>query len=222
MNTLNILKRTFRYSYRQVNKKCFSTKMYPDKSNRYDDIPYPECTCSFKIKPDLAIIKNIEALHMDSENIDYKKSLCKWEDLKGKKILNKNILIEGFGNIDQFPNPPLFTGAENIFLRGNHKYFYYYWLNETVFPTNPILYLDGHPRDLPVYVLYRGFKIYVVGSCYYRTIRYANEIGADTSLIHRIEQEVFDDIIYNYNIENIVLKDYEQCDIIKSNGIIRI
>ena len=27
MNTLNILKRTFGYSYRQANKKCFSTKI---------------------------------------------------------------------------------------------------------------------------------------------------------------------------------------------------
>ena len=57
--------------------------------------------------------------------------------------------------------------------------------------------------------LARGFKIYIVGPNYHRAVRYANEIGADISLIHEIEEDAFNYIIENHVSEKLLYDDYE-------------
>jgi len=154
--------------------------------------------------PKLCIINNINS------NFDINGSLkVKWQDLQGKLIMNENILIVNFGDVHPFPKPPTFTHALNVYLYLNYKYWHYYWLNQKIFPTNPTIYLNGHPCDSPV--LNRGFKINVVGNNNYNTaIRYANEIAADTSLISNISEDTFKQLIHNHTVEEVICKHYYQ------------
>ena len=134
--------------------------------------------------------------------------LSSWGDLRGKKILNENILICGFGDIHPFTNNPIFTNAKNIYLHNNYKYFHYYWINKTVFPTLPNIILNGHPCDSPV--LDRGFTMYLTPYYFHTAIRYANEIGANISLLHKIENEDFDKFIDNFESEKVILENNDQ------------
>jgi hypothetical protein len=167
-----------------------------------------------KNKPKIAIIQDFYKHYYGAEKIDCvsnpKALVCEWEDLKGKNILNKNVLIDGFGDIHPFPNPPIFEKAENIYLLNNYKYFHYYWLNKTIFPTNPIIYLRGHPCDSPV--LNRGFRIYASDYDYHTAIRYAKDIGTDTSLIHEISEDEYNANVNDYEVEEIQLVDNVQYD----------
>ena len=132
-----------------------------------------------------------------------------WEDLQGKLVFNENVLIMGFGDVHPFPRPPVFTNVANVYLHANYKYWHYYWINRKIFPTNPTIYLNGHPCDSPV--LNRKFKINVVGDINYNNaMRYANEIGADTSLINNITEDTFFNLIYDHPTEDIISKDYYQ------------
>ncbi|XWV26735.1 hypothetical protein QJ857_gp0320 [Tupanvirus soda lake] len=131
-----------------------------------------------------------------------------WGKLRGKEILNQNLLINGFGDIHPFANPPVFVNAKNIFLNDNHKYFHYYWINKKIFPTKPTIYLCGHPCDSPV--LDRGFRMHVVDPFYYTAIRYANEIGADTSLIHYLTKTEYNNLVHSHEMEEVNMVDSDQ------------
>src|SRR2546430_12300908 len=81
--------------------------------------------------------------------IHSKALVCDCDDLKGKRILNENILITNFPDIHPYEFPPIFVNAKNVFMHHNYKYFTYYWLNKIIFPNNPTIYLDGDPCDTP-------------------------------------------------------------------------
>lgn len=167
---------------------------------------------TIKNKPKIAIIQDLGKhsfykSHKTDYNLHTKAFVCNWADLKGKIILNKNVLIDGFNDVHPFSNPPIFEKAENIYLRNNYKYFHYYWLYKEFFPTNPLIYLRG-----PLCGLNRGFKIYISENYYHRVIRYAKDIGADISLIHEISENEYDANVDSYDIEDIQLIDNAQCD----------
>jgi hypothetical protein len=79
------------------------------------------------------------------EDLQKKKVLISsWEDLQGKNILNKNVLIRGFGDIHPFFGGPFFPNAKNVFFYDNYKYFHYYWINKNIFPGSPNIFINGH------------------------------------------------------------------------------
>lgn len=136
----------------------------------------------------------------------------RWENLQNKRILNDNVLICHYGDVHPYPRPPIFPNVKNVYLFNNYKYWHYYWLNVNIFSNNPRIHLHGHPCDSPV--LNRGFEMDIVGDNHigsYRTaVRYANEIGADTSLLKEISEKEFFDRLSEFEVEEVVMDDYHQ------------
>ncbi len=82
-----------------------------------------------------------------------------WEELKGKKINNKNVILSKYGDIHPFANGPVFT-CENLFLNHCDKNFLCYWFNKNTFPNVNTVYICSHPCE--PYVLTDKFnKIYL-------------------------------------------------------------
>jgi hypothetical protein len=69
-----------------------------------------------------------------------------WHALAGKRILNGNVYLGGFGDIQPFPNSPVFT-AEKVVMDLCDKNFVYYWFNKETFPNIKNIYLASHPCE---------------------------------------------------------------------------
>jgi len=78
-----------------------------------------------------------------------------WIKLRGKKILNRNILLTQYGDIHPFPGI-MFPLAENIFIDKCDKNFVYYWADKYTFPSARNLYLRARPCESEV--LSRDFE----------------------------------------------------------------
>ena len=131
---------------------------------------------------------------------------CKWNTLQGKRILNKNILIENFEIVRPFmltniqKNPPVFLNARNVFFTNCHSSFHFHWIRKEIFPMNPIIFLDGEPC---ISVLDRGFEFYITEQYYPAAIKLANEKNLDTELICPISYGFFCYLASKCDIEEV-------------------
>jgi len=103
--------------------------------------------------------------------ITAKTVLGNFEQLASIDFHNENVMLEGFGDVHPFKNPPRFPKAKTIFMESNYKYFHYYWLDRKTFPLGEKFYINGHPCDNPV--LERGLQLYFVDNNYDTAIRYS-------------------------------------------------
>jgi len=177
-------------------------------ASRVTHIRHNENTINNKInliKPKIA--KIIHYNHDDNTTFE-------WEDLKGKKVLNKNVFISGFPDTHPYTNPPVFNNAENVFLDCNYKYFTYYWLHPKIFPSEPTIYLNGHPCDTPV--LTRKFNMYVIDRWYKTAKRYAGEanlyeeITKQDTLIKKISEEDYENLVSSFEVEDLEIDDIDE------------
>lgn len=80
-------------------------------------------------------------------------SAIDWYNLRNNIISNKIVHIKNCGDIQPFPNGPIFENAELIYIENCHKNFLFFWLNSYTFPNTKEIYLNTHPCSQ--YVLYR-------------------------------------------------------------------
>jgi hypothetical protein len=149
-------------------------------------------------------ITDIKSVMKDHKIVSFRE----WEHLKNTKIHNENVLIAGFGDIHPFPNPPIFDNVKRVFLHHNYKYFHYYWINNKVFPSNPTIYMYGHPCDTPV--LQRGFKMFIVGTDYYTAKRYS----PNNPNIEQISEEEYGELIEDCEEEELLTSEYNASEVI--------
>lgn len=76
-----------------------------------------------------------------------------WYTLKNNIISNKIIHIKNCGDIQPFPNGPIFESAETVYIENCNKNFLLNWLNRYTFPVVKEIYLNTHPCSQ--YILYR-------------------------------------------------------------------
>lgn len=69
-----------------------------------------------------------------------------WNDLKGKFIRNKTVILSRYGDIHPYANGPRFL-CDTLFLDGCDKNFLAYWLNRRTFPVASKIYIGSHPCD---------------------------------------------------------------------------
>lgn len=74
----------------------------------------------------------------------------RWNDLRGKKILNENIRLSDYGDIYPFQNHVIFKNAKRLIVDNCDKNFVYYWIDKVVFPNLETLYLVSHPCESAV------------------------------------------------------------------------
>ena len=183
--------------------------------NTHNEIPFQKLTID---KNKIAIIKDSQTFMGDKTFNQFNKKLyCGWHDLQNKLIHNKNVIINGFGDIHPFENPPIFINAENVFFHHNYKYFTYYWLNRKIFPRASNFYLNGDPCDGPIFK--RNLNIYVIEDEYFTAKRYAGEASykegifiKNNPLIHEIKNDDYENLINSFEEEEPLLSEYVGID----------
>ena len=70
----------------------------------------------------------------------------RWEDMKGKVITNKNVILHEYGDIHPFRNGPVFN-CENLFIHRCNENFVGYWLKNTTFPFVKTVFIGSHPCE---------------------------------------------------------------------------
>lgn len=177
-------------------------------------------------KSGIAIIQNIKKSYV----IKHKKSLvCEWGDLKGKIILNKNIVIRGFGLDAYFLNSDNIKDVDMKFL--GKKYLNYTLMsngygkvlthNPPIFKNAKKVYLLDNHDFIHYYLRHKFFPslpdVFLVGSpdgsyephlvSYERYSRYPK------SSMYKISEEEYNDVIDGHIIENIRLVNNHRNDI---------
>ena len=124
-----------------------------------------------------------------------------WNQLQGKKILCKNILLDGFGNTPPYISGPKFPNVENIFINNCDKDFVYCWADHYTFPHANNLYLRSTPCETKVFG--RQFQVIYALDKSYSEI---DKCGEDNFEVISISE--FDKLLDSY-----VKVDLEEVDI---------
>jgi len=104
------------------------------------------------------LVPSVNHFKDTTRNLNYGGIYMDWHrdsnDLKGKVINNKNVILTRYGDIHPYENSPVFN-CETLFLNHCNKNFLAYWLNKKTFPNTTTVYVDSHPCD--DYVLTKRF-----------------------------------------------------------------
>ena len=123
-----------------------------------------------------------------------------WENLYGKTIKNKTIVLDQFGDIHPCSNGPIFT-ATDLFMLNCNKNFVYYWMNSYTFPNISTIYLASHPCEIQVF--YRQFnKIYL----HENYCSYKNRWAANLDNVHIITDQDLKLELLKYDGEEIIFE----------------
>lgn len=143
-------------------------------------------------------------IHVEVPNPIGHSRFTHFQELAGKNIHNKNILLSGFGDIHPFNKPPKFIGAQRVFLYHNYHYFHQYWINKETFPTKPEIYLFSY---YPCYkkVLDEGFVMHLDEWNYNNAIKEAE----NKTLIKKISEEEFIRLVKECEPEMLVTSYYD-------------
>lgn len=122
-----------------------------------------------------------------------------WENLQGKIIKNKNVILTRYGDIHPFPNGPKFE-CENLILNNCNKNFVYYWLDKKTFPKVKNVFLGSHPCEFEV-LARMDSDIYVHDMFERYTRRGGNQ---DRKNVKVILDEDYQKVLNDYDSEELI------------------
>jgi len=86
---------------------------------------------------------------------------AEWYDLKGKSFNEPIVNLENCGDIHPFKDGPVFKRAHTLYINRCDKNFVYYWIEEKVFPSAKVIYLNSHPCDPRVFHRFKSATIFL-------------------------------------------------------------
>lgn len=125
----------------------------------------------------------------------------RWNSLKGKNVLNKNVLLDAYNNICM-NNGPIFLYAENVLVHNCDEEFICRWINNCTFPVARNICIHSFHSD-PSALCNRFRSVFVVESNVNRS--------TDHPQVNIITEEKWDELLCKYDEEKMIFTRNSYC-----------